>query len=214
MSEDVRNYFERTAEEFDSIYKREGGTVQKLVNKFFRKGMKERFNLTLAECDNIEGKNVLDVGCGSGRLSIELAKMGAYVVGLDFSEKMINLANLFARKYELERRCNFICADFMKYPFEEKFDVSIALGFFDYIKEPVPYLKKMKSLTVEKCIIAFPTKWTFQMPIRKIWLKKRKCSVYFYTKKRIEELLSCSSFSSFEIKKISAGYLSITYKTR
>lgn len=208
MSEEIKNYFERTAEEFDSIYEGKRGRREKIIDKVFRKGMKERFDLTLAECEDVKDKHVLDIGCGSGRLSMELAKRGAYIIGLDFSQKMINIAMLLAKRYGLETRCNFICDDFMKHSFEDKFNTIIALGFFDYVKEPLPYLKKMKTLTTEKCIISFPAKWTFQTPIRKFWLKKRKCPVYFYTREGIAELLS-PFFSNFEIKRISAGYLSI-----
>src|SRR3954464_7709862 len=37
----------------------------------------------LAECGDLQGKRVLDVGCGEGRFSRLLAARGAYAVGLD-----------------------------------------------------------------------------------------------------------------------------------
>lgn len=36
-----------------------------------------------------EGMNVLEIGCGTGRLALELAKTGARVTALDFSKKML-----------------------------------------------------------------------------------------------------------------------------
>ncbi len=43
-----------------------------------------------------EGEQILDLGCGTGDLSYELAKRGAHVVGVDQSEAMIEEAK---RKY-------------------------------------------------------------------------------------------------------------------
>ena len=54
---------------------------------------------TIGECDFIEheiefDKNarILDIGCGTGRHSIELAKRGYMVTGIDFSEAQLDMA--------------------------------------------------------------------------------------------------------------------------
>ena len=49
---------------------------------------------------NVKGKHVLDVACGEGYNTRILAKKGAIVVRVDFSERMIELA----RKKETEER--------------------------------------------------------------------------------------------------------------
>ena len=41
---------------------------------------------------NVSGLNVLDAGCGTGYLSRQLHERGAWVIGIDFSEKMIEIA--------------------------------------------------------------------------------------------------------------------------
>jgi 2-polyprenyl-3-methyl-5-hydroxy-6-metoxy-1,4-benzoquinol methylase len=41
---------------------------------------------------NIKDKNILDLGCGSGKYSIVFAEMGAIVTGVDISKKQIELA--------------------------------------------------------------------------------------------------------------------------
>jgi ubiquinone/menaquinone biosynthesis C-methylase UbiE len=43
-------------------------------------------------CGNVKGLSILDLGCGSGYLSRELAKQGAVVTGIDISSKMIEFA--------------------------------------------------------------------------------------------------------------------------
>lgn len=50
---------------------------------------------------NVRGKNVLDLSCGEGYNTRILAKRGAKVVGVDFSEKMIELARQTEKKKKL-----------------------------------------------------------------------------------------------------------------
>jgi len=45
---------------------------------------------------DVKGKDVLDAGCGTGYLSRLLSKKGARVVGIDLSEKMIEVARRLA----------------------------------------------------------------------------------------------------------------------
>tara|TARA_Y100000310_G_scaffold343694_1_gene452530 strand:- start:154 stop:855 length:702 start_codon:yes stop_codon:yes gene_type:complete len=46
----------------------------------------------LEELKNLDGKKVLDIGCGNGNYTKILAERGALVTGIDFSEKQIELA--------------------------------------------------------------------------------------------------------------------------
>ncbi len=51
---------------------------------------------------NFNLNKVLDIGCGSGRNSIELAKEGFKVTGIDFSMQALNLAKKWAKKENLK----------------------------------------------------------------------------------------------------------------
>ncbi len=210
MEDSKREYWDNVAQEFDTFYRKEKRALRRVVDKIFRKNMAERFSLTLKECKNVDGKKILDVGCGSGRMTIELARRGAHVAGIDLSENMLKMAMAIAQKLDVEKNCEFISDDFLSHIFTKNFDILIALGFFDYTKDPVPYLAKMKSLTREKCIFSFPSKFAFQVPLRMIWLKARKFPVYFYTKKELKRLFT-PIFPRFRIKNISAGYLCVAF---
>lgn len=214
----VKEYFEVGAKDFDDIYNWMSGSQDKSlkmgINKLFRKGMVERFKLTLNECE--PNSTILDVGCGSGRISIALAKKGANITGIDYSSQMIELANDYLKKYEEENdtklNIKFIYSNFVEnYNNAEKFDISLALGVLDYLKNPIPLLLKMKNLTKEKLIISYPAKFTFQMPLRKIWLWAKKCPVYFYTKKRIKSIYESINLSQYEILDVAAGYFVKAY---
>src|ERR1043166_10126678 len=58
---------------------------------------------------DVRGRRILDLGCGEGGYARELARHGAQVVGVDGSERMIDIARRRAKEEELE--VEFICAN-------------------------------------------------------------------------------------------------------
>ena len=212
MKEDakVKEYFTRSAKEFDDIYENRGGVVTRLANRLFRKGMRQRFEITLELCGSGK-KSILDVGCGAGRFTVPLAERGMDVVGIDYSPEMVRLADLYVKARNesggKQLRITHLCCDFLSgFSPEEEFDVTLAIGVLDYIKEPLPFIKKMKDVTRGLMITAFPA-YTPQMPIRKIWLSTKDCPVYFYTRKRIVQLYTAAGITDYEIISIPAAYL-------
>ncbi len=203
-----QEYSTEITQEFETTYTKEKDALRRAVDKIFRKGMKERYDLAIQECKSVNGKKILDLGCDTGYLSIELAKRGAQVVGINSSLKAIGATRQIAERERLPNRCALIQDDFAKHLFNEKFDISLALGFFDHAKDPAFYLKKIKALTTEKCIMSFPSKLAFQVPLRMIWLRSRNLPVYFYTKSELKGILS-QQFPHFKIKNISAGYFCV-----
>lgn len=69
---------------------------------------------------------LLDLGCGSGRLSFEAARRGFQAVGLDYVQKVIDLANAEAKARGMENRAVFYQADLLKLKPRE-------YGLFDYV---------------------------------------------------------------------------------
>jgi SAM-dependent methyltransferase len=70
------------------------------------------------ETVGVKGKVVLDFGCGDGRYSLLLKKMGAtHVTGLDVSQKMIDLAKKNAAG---ETGIDFIVADGLQVPLKQE----------------------------------------------------------------------------------------------
>lgn len=71
------------------------------------------------------GSSILDVGCGTGRHSIELARRGFDVIGLDLSPGMLRIAVLKAM--EASVRVNWIQADATDFHLDKVFDAAICL---------------------------------------------------------------------------------------
>ena len=87
---------------------------------------------TVGECDFIEQEigrdkslRIIDIGCGTGRHAIELAKRGYNVTGVDLSENQINRAKEKAQEAGVE--INFQTQDARNLPFDGQFDLAIML---------------------------------------------------------------------------------------
>jgi 2-polyprenyl-3-methyl-5-hydroxy-6-metoxy-1,4-benzoquinol methylase len=59
---------------------------------------------------DLEGRTVLDLGCGEGENSVLLARLGATVTGIDISPKAIEAARERARANGVADRTSFVCA--------------------------------------------------------------------------------------------------------
>ena len=87
---------------------------------------------TIGECDFIEQEinydkttRILDIGCGTGRHSIELSKRGYTVTGIDLSASLLNRAKEKASKQNLS--IDFKKQDARKLKYFNEFDLVIML---------------------------------------------------------------------------------------
>lgn len=87
---------------------------------------------TIGECDffekeieNNKAARILDIGCGTGRHSIELAKRGYKVLGVDLSESLIKRAK--EKAIENKVKVDFQRHDARKLPFSHEFDLVIMI---------------------------------------------------------------------------------------
>ena len=85
---------------------------------------------------NLNGKKVLDVGCGGGILSESLASAGAYVTGIDQGDKVIQIAKLHANESGVKVKYKHInIEDFYKNT-DERFDVITCLEMLEHVPDP------------------------------------------------------------------------------
>jgi SAM-dependent methyltransferase len=88
----------------------------------------------------VDGRRVLDVGCGSGRTSAWLSAAGAEVVGFDASAQMLRHA------HERVPAGSFSVADLADpLPFEDdSFDHAVASLVMHYLQDWVPPLRELR----------------------------------------------------------------------
>jgi SAM-dependent methyltransferase len=207
-----KRYWNNEADTFQRIYTHRKSKFSNLLDKVFRKDMYERYEFTIKNCEPIKDRTFLDVGCGNGLYSLELARKGARrVLGIDIAEVMVGLCKEASQRERLDSVCEFQQTDLLAYEGKEKFDVSFGIGLFDYIGDPLPVLTKMRELSTDKVILAFPRFWTWRAPIRKLRLNARGCDVFFYTKVRIKELLDQAGLKRHEVHKVGKLHCVIAY---
>lgn len=94
-------------------------------------------------------KTVLDLGCGTGWLSVYLAKQNFQVTGLDISVHAIKLAREWAAKEELE--IHFDVGDIADMPYPDgSFDAVVANSIFEHFPLDVAEItmKRLKRILV------------------------------------------------------------------
>ena len=208
-----RAFWNSEADAFQSIYTHRKSKFFNTLDQIFRKDMYERYQFTIANCEPIEGRTFLDVGCGNGLYSLELARRGARkVVGLDIAEVMIGLCKQGSVDQNLDDRCTFMQTDLLEWDNSGmKFDVSFGIGLFDYISDPLPVLRRMRELSTDKAIMAFPRLWTWRAPVRKVRLTLKRCDVFFYSEARINKLMKDAGFSRHTITKVGKLYCVVAH---
>jgi len=103
-----------------------GGLTNERTNK------EVDFYIKAAELDASD--EILDLACGHGRHSIELAKRGfAHVTGSDYSDVFISKAVIDAKQADV--KVSFVQGDMKELPYTNEFDVVLllftAFGYFD-----------------------------------------------------------------------------------
>ncbi|MFQ6008503.1 MAG: class I SAM-dependent methyltransferase, partial [Candidatus Zixiibacteriota bacterium] len=86
----------------------------------------------------IKNKTALDIGCGTGRIALTLAKKGATVTALDVSSAMLEFCRKEARKARVVSRIRGIRASAHEIPCADRqFDIVICFGILEHLPELV-----------------------------------------------------------------------------
>jgi len=206
MRNKVEDFFDKYAVDFNSIYGGKNNLFNSFVNNYLRKAMKLRFIKTIQGCQPLEGKKIIDIGCGAGHYEIALANKGAgHIYAIDFAKGMLDLAKKNVEKAGVADKCSFEIVNFMSEPVKGIFDYAILMGFMDYIQDPKAVIEKVISVTKSKAFFSFPARGGILAWQRRIRYLHR-CSLFFYDQKQIHILFNGLNYKDLEIEKIGRDF--------
>jgi 2-polyprenyl-6-hydroxyphenyl methylase/3-demethylubiquinone-9 3-methyltransferase len=102
----------------------------------------------------LNGKRVVDVGCGGGIMSESMALAGAQVTGIDLAEKPLKVAKLHQLESGVQVDYRLIAAEDLAAVEPESFDVVTCMEMLEHVPDPV-------SVMTACARMAKPDGWVF-----------------------------------------------------
>ena len=94
----------------------------------------------------IEGKKVLDIGCGGGILSESMAARGAHVTGIDAGKAPLTVARLHALESGIDVDYRHMTAEALAAEMPGSFDVVTCMEMLEHVPNPASVLKACAEL--------------------------------------------------------------------
>ena len=95
---------------------------------------------------DLNGKRVLDVGCGGGILAESIAQSGANACGIDLSEKALKVAELHALEVGANLQYRAISAEALADEEPEQYDVVTCMEMLEHVPDPLSVVRACAKL--------------------------------------------------------------------
>ncbi len=105
----------------------------------------------------LNGKKVLDVGCGGGILSESMVKRGAQVTGIDVGKTSLAVAKIHAREQGLNIEYQAISAEDLAAQKLRRFDVVTCMEILEHVPNPATLVKACSRLVKPRGQVFFAT---------------------------------------------------------
>jgi len=98
------------------------------------------------QCDGLNGKKVVDIGCGGGILSEAMAAKGATVTGIDMAELSLAVARLHLHESRLTVDYQLSTAEQFASEHKGQFDVVCCLEMLEHVPDPASIIEAAATL--------------------------------------------------------------------
>jgi ubiquinone/menaquinone biosynthesis C-methylase UbiE len=199
---DAARFFDSFADAFDSIYDGKRNFLMRSVDRHLRSDMFIRFALTFEAFGDLNGKTVLDIGCGSGPYVVEALHRGAdRVTAVDPAPRMLDLVRNRLKTTTAAERCSLVEGSFPTVDVAAH-DHVIVMGVLDYVGDSRAFLAALKAVTRVSAAVSFPSRHWLRAPLRRFRYRLRKCPLYLYDETTIKQVSSAAGFGNVHIRKI------------
>jgi len=92
----------------------------------------------------VTGRTFVEVGCGSGMLSLRLLERGWTGLGMDFSEAALEQARINLSAFIADGRYRLVTGNIFELePPREKFDVGLSIMVMEHVEDDVGFVRKI-----------------------------------------------------------------------
>jgi len=158
----------------------------------------QMIELIQSKLKSLKGKKILEAGCGKGYESLQLSKLNADIVAVDYSKEAIKLLSKQVKKQKSNLK---ICqADIRNLPFKDKhFDLVFSQGVLEHFKNPDEVLKEQYRVLKHNglIIIEVPNKYNLYTIYKHLLMYVNKWGAGWereYTYKSLKELIEVNGF--------------------
>ena len=106
---------------------------------------------------SLQGKRVLDVGCGGGILSESMSQLGAQVVGIDLGEKALKVARLHSLESGVQVDYRLVAVERLAEEAPESFDVVTCMEMLEHVPDPAAIVDACSRLVKPGGTVFFST---------------------------------------------------------
>ena len=151
-----------------------------------------------------DAREILDVGCGNGKIDVCIAKTGRRVTGVDVSHEGFALAHKSARNAAVREHVYCIKADAAKLTsiLDEKFDAALFVFTLHHMQEPDVGLAEARKVL----------KRNGRLVVVEYLKVKRKSKCQKFTREELRDMIARSDFTvtQFKIEKKNIVIISAT----
>ena len=108
-------------------------------------------------CGGLQGKKVVDVGCGGGILSESMAASGADVIGMDMGETPLSVAKLHLLESGLSVDYRQTTAEELANDMPGQFDVVTCMEMLEHVPDPASVIRACATLVKPGGYVFFST---------------------------------------------------------
>jgi len=105
----------------------------------------------------LQGKRVLDVGCGGGILSESMSRKGAEVTGIDLGEKALKVAQLHGLESGVKVDYRLISVEALANEMPQSFDVVTCMELLEHVPDPAAVVEACTKLLKPGGTVFFST---------------------------------------------------------
>jgi 2-polyprenyl-6-hydroxyphenyl methylase / 3-demethylubiquinone-9 3-methyltransferase len=105
----------------------------------------------------LDGQRIVDIGCGGGILTEELARLGADATGIDLSGNLIDVADLHGLESGINVHYQTISAEELASQQPESFDHVTCMEMLEHVPEPGSIINACATLVKPEGMVFFST---------------------------------------------------------